>query len=257
MQKSTLGFFERKRLERAGKRDAENNAFGVGKSIVSYVDTDVTLSAEEMDSVSTFMCNEVQHYVCERDMYFKKTRCIYKVPSESKKGRKNRKKRKKIEKALVDIDVKICNCREAIEKARRECVVELKALAEKQKAQGKFGQKEEIVAFYENKKTETIKRYNMIIRMKEVDIFSLIDEKIRIIELTRFNLSARYNRHVLRIHTYYKAARTRDEDLPVACITGEKLMAIRGQTVLGEYDKTLDVLKNDRAAAMAKKGATI
>ena len=256
MSKSNLGFFEKFRLRSEGKRDAENYNFGVEDSILEYADAKVKLSADEKASVSTFMCNEVQQYVRERDVYFKKTRCIYKVPAETKKGYKHCRKVKKIEKALDDIDVKIVNCRAAIEKARRECAVEIQELDEKREARGEFGKKKEIVAFYENKKTETNKRYNMIIRMKEVDIYSLIDEKIRIIERTRFNLNAAYNRHVLRIHTYYKAARTKDDSLPVACITGEKLMAIRGQTVLGYHDKALEALKKSRDAAKAGQEVT-
>lgn len=257
MKKSNLGFFEKLHLTFAGKRDAENDAFGVDDSILEYVGAKVKLSTDEKASVSTFMCNEVQEYVRERDVYFKKTRCVYKVPTARKKGSKHIRKVKKIEKALDDIDVKGVNCRAAIEKAKRECAVEIQALEEKRIATGEFGKKEEIVAFYENKKTEINKHYNMIIRMKEVDIYSLIDEKIRIIERTRFNLNSAYDRHVLRIHAYYKAARTKDEALPVACITGDKLMAIRGQTILGYYDGTLESLKLDRDAAKAKQGGTI
>ncbi|MBR3835952.1 MAG: hypothetical protein IKJ69_04090 [Clostridia bacterium] len=254
MWRSTLGFFERRHLEALGENDAEN-AFEDFESGKNYDAANIKMRSGNHTAVSAFMFEELSRYVCERDALFDNRLCVYSLPAEAGNGKKQ-KKIKTIIKALEDIDICIGECVEKSEKAAKEQCIECDALLSKRKSLSDYGERKEIQALYNNRMAEIEEKYGKIISINEVDVFSLLNEKIRIIELARVRLNAIFDKRMLRIHTYYKAARATNPFLPGNCISGQKLMELNNESILGEYDAILDSLRTERDRIAAKQACS-
>lgn len=246
MFKSTLGFFEEISLIHLGRSDARKSVFGNYNSKSTISSTSASYKA-----ISSFMNHEFSEFICGRDEYFKNARCLYKIP----KGKKQKKKRRKtFIKALEELDCLINNANNEIANAENVIKVEERALQSKLSSLGEFGEREEILTLYKNKMSEVEKRIDSIIITAKASRLALIDEKIRLIDLARFHLNARYNRHMLRIQTYYKAAREENVRLPATCIAGQALMNIANETILGQqYDIILKTLLEEKQILLKNK----
>ncbi len=230
-----IGFIKRLFLKHQGAADADNSAFEdfrTGEKITSYT------ADPELRSISVFMINEMRELDSDCRKIFKKSKCLYTVPSTKRK--KGRKKRATYQKALGDITTLIETNKNNVSLYFFTYSRLLESLNEESEAKGEIGQRPEIKAMYDMRRAELRREYAIPANKHREAALSLVNEKKRILSLLREEISSCLEGHMRKIGIYYRAAQKQDPILPVKCAGVADLLSVSEIDLFSYFKEELE-----------------
>lgn len=238
--KIKLGMIEKFYLYIRGRNDAKKARFQDYNTGKIFDNTEYLLfdnSEKAPKIVSSFILTELNVFNSYRNFFLRRVYCIFKLF--------NKKEKKCIRimpfsKAIIKIDNQINNFESKIEIFSSNYENDISLLKNNYTYLiKKEHNTEHIVQLYENKKSDISKEYHdKVIYYCDIIIF-LLNEKIRLIEVMKIELSTLSQRHFLKIRYYYEKAREILTRLPIASITDKNLIEYCNSTIMGDFEEIL------------------
>lgn len=237
--KKKLGFFEKMKLKKTAKKDAENKAFEDYTSGKKYPAINTVSGSKKDVVISAFMFTEMNEFAYKRDLYYKKHRCVYR----NKIGKSKLSfRRRKFNVALSKLEKEVKDNIRQIDIARCNCAVELQSIEDRNHVRNINNTAPEITALCDAQKAECIRKCEAEVTVYKNAAVALLDEKKRLIDRVTNEIDVMFQRQVLRINTYYRWANKAMPELPAACADGEKLLQMSSINFLGRLS---DVISDD------------
>lgn len=236
MRKVRLGFLEKHRLNKRGKRDAKLSQFQVYDTGNKFESKDYAKFDKRTNSpivVSSFITTELSDFNLKRNSILEKKKVIARVYDSSKQNLKSQKMKFSLAIATLDNQINELNAQISLAMTNRD--EEIDRLKQKEEAT----QLPEWKQLYKEKSDATYKKYQTLMFKHYENMYHLLNEKIRLIEHESLILETMRSRYYLRIRYYYGCARKVIPGLPIACLTDENLESLRSSTVLGKHSSTL------------------